>query len=276
MKCGYIFQSNSSLGDPVLAISSSDSIPKLKEEIKALQQKFDVLQRRFWLEPLEPIWQYRGKFYLGKTKDVEDKDQVTPFLLANFVDASNKTLYRRRIYIDLGIKDFNSSLCWMMQNYPIKFDAMYGFECERDMTNVATLRDPINRCISETAAEKMGYTTEGTMDTLKVYHNFIGLDEDLETSPHTRGLSQFLKDIDIQEDDFVVLKMDVEGIEFSLLERMMANGTYKLIDEIFVEIHYRHPDMQPFGWDIFEHSLSDAQALFTKARDMGIYIHPWP
>ena len=32
---------------------------------------------RFWLEPLEPIWQYRGKYYLGKTADVEDKDQVS-------------------------------------------------------------------------------------------------------------------------------------------------------------------------------------------------------
>ena len=31
---------------------------------------------RFWLEPLEPIWQYCGKDYLGKTADVGDKDQV--------------------------------------------------------------------------------------------------------------------------------------------------------------------------------------------------------
>jgi len=158
--------------------------------------------------------------------------QVTPFLLGNFIDASDKTLYRRRIYIDLGIKDFNSSLCWMMQNYPVKFDAMHGFECHTDMTDVAALRDPINQCISGTAAENMGYTTEGTMDTLIVYHNFIGLDDDSETSPQTRGLSQFLKDINIQENDFVVLKMDVEGIEFSLLERMMADDTYKLIDEV--------------------------------------------
>jgi hypothetical protein len=40
------------------------------------------------------------------------------------------------------------------------------------------------------------------------------------------------KVIDVQEDDFVVLKMDVEGIEFDLLERIMADGTYKLIDEV--------------------------------------------
>lgn len=46
--------------------------------------------------------------------------------------------------------------------------------------------------------------------------------------------------------------------------------------QIFAEIYYNHPDMHPFGWGGFEHSLSDAQALFTKARDMGIYIHPWP
>jgi len=70
------------------------------------------------------------------------------------------------------------------------------------------------------------------MDMLNIYHNFIGLDEDSKTSPQTRGLGQFLKDIGAQEDDFVVLKIYVEGIEFDLLERIMADGTYKLIDEV--------------------------------------------
>lgn len=31
----------------------------------------------FWLEQLEPVWNFRPKFWLGKTGDVEDKDQVT-------------------------------------------------------------------------------------------------------------------------------------------------------------------------------------------------------
>ena len=115
---------------------------------------------------------------------------MTPFLLANFVDASNKKLYKRRIYIDLGIKDFDSSLCWIMQHYPVKFDVMHGFECQTDLTNVAALKDPIDSCISGTAAEKMGYTTEGMMDMLHIYHNFIGLDEDSSTSPQMLGLLQ--------------------------------------------------------------------------------------
>ena len=67
---------------------------------------------------------------------------------------------------------------------------------------------------------------------LNIYHNYIGLDENTATSPPTRGLGQFLQDIGVQEDDFVVLKMDVEGIEFDLLERIMADGTHKLIDEV--------------------------------------------
>jgi hypothetical protein len=78
----------------------------------------------------------------------------------------------------------------------------------------------------------MGYTTEGMMDMLNIYHKYIGLDEDTATSPPTRGLGQFLQDINVQEDDFVVLKMDVEGIEFDLLERIMTDGTHKLIDEV--------------------------------------------
>jgi len=119
-----------------------------------------------------------------------------------------------------------------MQHYPVKFDVMHGFECQTDLTNVAALKPQIDHCIRGTAAEKMGYTTEGMMDMLNIYHNFIGLDEDSKTSPQTRGLGQFLKDIGAQEDDFVVLKMDVEGIEFDLLERIMADGTYKLIDEV--------------------------------------------
>lgn len=157
---------------------------------------------------------------------------MTPFLLANFVDASDKKVYKRRIYIDLGIKDFDSSLCWIMQHYPVKFDAMHGFECKSDLSNVTALKGPIDRCISKTAAERIGYTTEGMMDTLKIYHNFIGLNEDSKTSPQTRGLGQFLQDIDVQEDDFVVLKMDVEGLEFDLLECIMGDGTHKLIDEV--------------------------------------------
>ena len=148
------------------------------------------------------------------------------------MNASDASVYKRRIYIDLGIKDFDSSLCWILQNYPVKFDALYGFECVTDYSNVQALQDPITRCIEGTPAAQRRYTPEEIFDSLQLYYNYVGLDDSSTTSPPTRGLSQFLRDIDVQEEDFVVLKMDVEGIEYDLLERLMSDGSYKLIDEV--------------------------------------------
>ncbi|TFJ82434.1 hypothetical protein NSK_006260 [Nannochloropsis salina CCMP1776] len=255
-------------------VSSSQS---LYERMEAVEENMKVLQKRFWQEPLEPIWQYRGKYYLGKTDDVEDKDQVTPFFLANFVNASDPAVYKRKIYIDLGIKDFNSSLCWIMQNYPVKFDAIHGFECASDLSDIAALSGQIDACVRGTAADlKQGYTPEGVKDILHIYYNYIGTDENPATQPPTRGLSQVMKDLNIEKDDYVVVKMDVEEMEYVLLDKIIADGTYKLIDEMFVEIHYKHPEMDKFGWQTFHKSRNDAQALFTKARDVGMFIHPWP
>ena len=231
--------------------------------------------------------------------------QVIPFFLANFVDAAS---YPRRIYIDLGIKDFESSMCWIMQNYPVKFDRIYGFECATDFRNVAALAPNTEKCIKGSTAESIGYqNVQEVMNSMSLYYNYIGLQDDASTSPPTKGLSQFFQEVGIREDDFVVMKMDVEGLEFDLIERMISDGSYKLVDEVrydmynrtfnsttifsfvsenrqpflffiqlFVEIHYTHPEMSLWGWDMFSHSLSDAQALFTKARDAGMYIHPWP
>ena len=119
-----------------------------------------------------------------------------------------------------------------MQNYPVKFDAMYGFECARDFSNVQALREPIATCVEGTSAGQRGYTTKDVLNSMDLHYNYVGLDDDSTTRPPTRGLSQFLRDTGVQEDDFVVVKMDVEGIEYDLLERLMADGSHKLIDEV--------------------------------------------
>lgn len=158
---------------------------------------------------------------------------MTPFFLANFVNASDPAVYKRKIYIDLGIKDFYSSLCWIMQNYPVKFDAIHGFECASDLSNVAALSSQIDACVRGTAADlKQGYTPEGVKEILHIYYNYIGTDENPATQPPTRGLSQVMKDLNIEKDDYVVVKMDVEEMEYALLDKIIADGTYKLIDEV--------------------------------------------
>jgi hypothetical protein len=143
------------------------------------------------------------------------------------------TSYPLRIYIDLGIKDFESSLCWIMQHYPVKFDRIYGFECARDVSDVAALTPNITRCINGTSAKSIGYVDAAqVVKNMSLYYNYVGVDNDSNTFPPTIGLSQFLNDIEIREKDFVVMKMDVEGMEFGLIERMLEDGTHALVDEV--------------------------------------------
>ena len=169
------------------------------------------------------------------------------------MNASDAALYKRRIYLDFGIKNFESSLCWMMQNYPVKFDAIYGFECARDFSNVQAFREPIATCVEGTAAGQRGYTTKWVLSSMHLNYNYVGLDDASTTNPPTRGLSQFLRDTGVQEDDFVVVKMDVEGIEYDLLERLMVDGSHKLIDEVR-EQHRRKCALSttppPFSFDL--------------------------
>lgn len=142
-------------------------------------------------------------------------------------------LYPRRIYIDLGVNTFESSMCWVMQNYPVKFDRIYGFECGIDLHNVDALALDVEKCINGTNAEFIGYqSVKDALDSMFLYHNYVGVDDDVSTSPPTKGLSRFLENIGIHEDDFVVMKMDVDGMEYALIERMLSDGSYKLVDEV--------------------------------------------
>jgi len=54
----------------------------------------------------------------------------------------------------------------------------------------------------------------------------------------TINFSKFLKDT-VTEDDFVVVKMDVEGAEFDILPSIIQDETYKLIDDFYCEFHER-------------------------------------
>jgi hypothetical protein len=119
-----------------------------------------------------------------------------------------------------------------MQNYPVKFDLVYGFECAANLSNVLALKDDIARCINGTKAETRGYKMDDVLRTFQFYHNYVDVKDDPKTNPPTRGLSAFIKEMGIVEADFVVLKMDVEGMEYHLLESIMGDGIYRLLDEV--------------------------------------------
>jgi len=39
-------------------------------------------------------------------------------------------------------------------------------------------------------------------------------------------------------DDYIILKMDIEGAEYQILEKMMEDSTIKFVDELWIEWHF--------------------------------------
>jgi len=74
-----------------------------------------------------------------------------------------------------------------------------------------------------------------TMD-IKYDDTFKYKDEDIQVQ--AIKFSDKLKDI-CSEEDMVILKLDIEGSEFSVLDDIIESETYKLLDEIYIEFHER-------------------------------------
>ena len=49
-----------------------------------------------------------------------------------------------------------------------------------------------------------------------------------------------------------------------------------IVDEIFVELHYKHPSLSQYHWMQFNHTRADATRLFNRLRAAGFFVHPWP
>lgn len=126
----------------------------------------------------------------------------------------------------------------MMQEYPVKFDLVFGFESANDLCDLAMFKDDVDHCINGTSAATKGYSMEDVLKSFKFFHNYIGLADNKTTTPATKGLRSFMDNNQIHEDDFVVIKMDVEGQEYEMLEQIMKDGSHKLIDEVSLKFSF--------------------------------------
>eukprot|EP01065_Artemidia_motanka_P032548 TRINITY_DN39537_c0_g1_i1.p1 TRINITY_DN39537_c0_g1~~TRINITY_DN39537_c0_g1_i1.p1 ORF type:complete len:448 (+),score=134.98 TRINITY_DN39537_c0_g1_i1:97-1344(+) len=70
-------------------------------------------------------------------------------------------------------------------------------------------------------------------------------------------------------EDFVVVKMDVEGAEHTLIPHLVKTGAVELIDEIFVECHCRET------WNKNRWNFAECYHLMMKLFDAGVYAHEW-
>lgn len=52
-------------------------------------------------------------------------------------------------------------------------------------------------------------------------------------------LSSWIRD-SFESDDYIILKLDIEGAEYDVLEKMVADNTLSMVNELWGEWHYGH------------------------------------
>lgn len=77
------------------------------------------------------------------------------------------------------------------------------------------------------------------------------------------NFSEWLKQF---ENDYVIIKMDIEGAEFPLLNKMVADNTITIPAVLLVEFH---PNK------VVEYTTTDKIHLMKKIKDLGVDIKDW-
>ena len=146
-------------------------------------------------------------------------------------------------------------------------------------------QEDVEACIAE-SSNSIKYNVDEVVQSMTLTHAYISHAARQDGMPAEEGdnvpmivLNDFLSTLNLVQEDFVVIKMDIEGSEYKVMEALLARpDLVEVIDEMMIECHYSHPEMAWAYWDenFPEYSLSDAHVLLQRGRDAGIVVHPWP
>ena len=70
-------------------------------------------------------------------------------------------------------------------------------------------------------------------------------DEYEEYDVEVINFSSFLKKT-VTVDDYVIIKMDIEGSEFAVLDKLIQDNSIDFVNDLYVEFHERNFDDQDF------------------------------
>lgn len=74
----------------------------------------------------------------------------------------------------------------------------------------------------------------------------------------------FLKSL--EDVEFLLVKMDIEGSEYSILRKLIETGTISLIDQLYVEFH---------DWAMSTESKDSTALLIETIKNKGVDIKKW-
>jgi hypothetical protein len=183
--------------------------------------------------------------------------------LRKVVDA---VLPARRIMMDVGGNRFASSVGWFKRNYPVEFTRIFVWETVPDFFFVL-----------DAPAAAMEYNlslAEATrwVESIMFYNEFVSTTPDGSNADFEHVLLT-----NVKREDYCAVKIDIEGGEWDLLPHLEQTGAMDLIDELFVEFHFRHDMLEAYGWQKFTHTIEQTMEAMTRLRQrQDMIFHYWP
>ncbi|KAK7349738.1 hypothetical protein VNO77_07361 [Canavalia gladiata] len=209
--------------------------------------------------------------------------------LPSMVDISYKNRY---VYVDVGARSYGSSIgSWFKKQYPKQNKTFHVYAIEADKTfhqqygvkkGVTLLpyaawvrNESLVFEINRDPGEEKGQGKGRGMGRIQPLQSKGVSDGEVEKIPGF-DFANWLKNA-VSKNDFVVMKMDVEGTEFDLIPRLFETGAICLVDEIFLECHYNRWQRCCPGQRSpkYEKTYDQCLQLFTSLRQSGVLVHQW-
>jgi FkbM family methyltransferase len=158
---------------------------------------------------------------------------------------------RRRIFVDCG-----ANTCTVLREFIKRFPdfEFFAFEAQPELaaegdrvigelpqTKIQHFSKAVwtrNEELSFYLATRWGSNHRGG-STLVTGHtrNLSAIDYESPVRVEAIDFSSWLAET-VDREDYVIVKMDIEGAEYDVLEKVIADGNLPLIDELIIEFHY--------------------------------------
>jgi len=243
---------------------------------------------------IEELWENEPRDYFEHCYMVEQsKENLIPY-------PENKIKnFNKKIFINLGSQHFETSTLWFKENYPHMKDfdnwEIYCFECDKSKISGYEKYKNI-KVINKAVYNYNGYVNVSNLGKMATVNS-----EDGKSGNYSKitiripciNFIEFVKN-NFSKDDFILVKCDIEGSEFAIIDDIISNPDY--IKELFIEFHYNswiNPGIEKIKWieagkprifDIkhkktrhphFRHTFDECKNYMKLLREKNIFAHWW-
>lgn len=224
--------------------------------------------------PIEGIHPFLKKKSSGRWIGIHPNDlRISPLLPKVETNLSSSA---KLVFMDLGARMYPGSTGWFLKHYPRsrEFNVVV-FEL-LDLEHTYTAAKPYFS--SFTYERKAAWThNKGVaikgMRMARVDDNVViqkGDNRQTWLSPSVDVAAYIMSNF--TKDDFVVIKLDIEGGEWTLIPHLVRTGAIEYIDEVFFECH-------PIDFDDYQRQPNRLPAIcvdfINDLRKLGVYCHRW-